>query len=227
MRSLPGIGVLLFVSTSLLLSSCSTLFHRDPLANQVYIETSPIGATVLINGQESSQKTPAYYPLEGSHNTVQVTLKEYDTIAFATSRSAHWTFFLNIGLSTLGFLTAAVDYGTGAMWTISPQKQNFNLKKTEDMPIEEKAPPPPPETPVVKKLEIPQDKRMLDIVDRLPGPEMELQIRNYYGQKKPEEVEEIKTRLYLILYKSEDGLSLDQAIQRDVFEQKTKQKRVD
>lgn len=206
----------LFAFFSLQFTACSTLFHRQQDAKRIYIQSDPEGADVYIDGQRSNLKTPNHFEFDSvDYHKVEIKKDGFEDTHFSTSKVAHYTFFINFALLSTGLILCGIDYLTGAMWTIYPDKKSVSLApitEEEASTVVEKKPTEPVE--IVNK-ELPNDKLMLDIYDRFSIEEMNVQISHYFGEKNPEELTVIRNRLYLIMHKHPGQLSFEEAVQLD------------
>tara|TARA_B100000401_G_C52459790_1_gene555986 strand:- start:249 stop:605 length:357 start_codon:yes stop_codon:yes gene_type:complete len=107
-----------------LFSSCATILTGSK--QDIYFESSPKGAKVLVNGFEQC-KTPCTVPLKKKLVTgnVQIVMDGYESTTVSLSKSFNPISILNL----LGIIGWAVDAGTGAIKEFDNSAHKVTLEK--------------------------------------------------------------------------------------------------
>ena len=119
--------VTLSLTLSLFLSSCCSIIHGSK--QDIDISSAPAGATVKVDGQNRGI-TPVLLQLEREKDHIIVIEKEgHQPQTTEVNKSVSGWVWGNLVFG--GIIGLVVDYCTGAIWTLDPEKVNSALPQAQ------------------------------------------------------------------------------------------------
>lgn len=143
-------AILILLSIIVMVVGCATIIHGTK--QNIAFNSNPSGAKVIVKGMEKG-KTPTVISLPRGETNIVIRFEKegYEPVEVMMNRSVDWV-IVGGGNCLIfgGILGLAIDFATGAAYTLSPSEVNAVLQKMESHGM---------------KIEKPQDDELLIVID--------------------------------------------------------------
>jgi uncharacterized protein YceK len=125
-------ALILLVVSSVVLWGCATIMHGS--SQKIGISSTPSGAKVTVDGKDNGV-TPAFASLKrGDEHVVKIELEGYEKAELTITKTSSGWVWGNIIFG--GLIGLVVDIADGAIYNLTPEQLNAELRKQGTSAIE-------------------------------------------------------------------------------------------